>query len=499
MAKLKKLPSPISILVVVILIAAAATWLVPAGEYNKLSYADGSFSITGSNGSKTLPGNQHTLDSLGIRIPFAKFKNNDIRKPVAVPGTYHQLPKNKQGFISIIEAPIKGIYDTIDIILFVLFIGGFMNVFQQTGAMERGIRNLSIRMKGREAWLIIVMTFLFAAGGSSFGMAEECMVFYPVMVPLFLAAGYDLLVPAAVIFGGANLGNISSFSNPFATIIASNAAGVNWTDGLFERIAVFAVLGAVYIFYIVRYAKKVQRDPTASLVYRFDGVVASPFAEIPSGSSVKLSRRDSGLLWLFLITFVVMITGVIAYEWWLPEMSALFLVSAVLVAVITRTNESAFIDQFIEGARSLLSVAFIIGVARGVGLTLENGHISDSILFYSVSLVGHMPPVLFIVILFFVYLVFTLFISSSSGMAVLTMPIFGSLAAVIGVPGREIVNAYLYGMGVMSFITPVGLILPSLALVNVSLKTWLKFIWPLMLIVSLICCLFLAGGVIFVK
>lgn len=448
------------------------------------------------DGAKALPATQHTLDSLGIRISLAKFKNGDIRKPVAVPGTYHRLPANKQGFINIVEAPIKGITETIDIILFVLFIGGFMQVFQATGAMERGIRNLSARMKGREAWLIIVMTFLFAAGGSSFGMAEECMVFYPVMVPLFLAAGYDLLVPAAVIFGGANLGNISSFSNPFGTIIASNAAGVNWTDGLFERIAVFAILGVVYIAYIVRYAKKVQRDPTASLVYRFDGPVTSPFAEIHSGAPVKLTKRDIGLLWLFLVTFVVMITGVIAYGWWLPEMSALFLVSAILVAIITQTNESLFIGQFIDGAKSLLSVAFIIGVARGVGLILDNGHISDSILFYSVGLVGHTPPVLFIVILFFVYIVFTLFISSSSGMAVLTMPIFGSLAVVIGVPGREIVNAYLYGMGIMGFITPVGLILPSLALVNVSFKTWLKFIWPLMLIISLLCCLFLVTGVL---
>jgi uncharacterized ion transporter superfamily protein YfcC len=233
MAKLKKLPSPITILVIVILIAAAATWLLPAGEYNKLSYTDpGGFSMTTPTGAKALPFTQHTLDSLHIRIPLSKFKNGDIRKPVAIPGNYRRLKSNHQGAISIIEAPIKGIYDTIDIILFVLFIGGFMNVFQQTGAMEHGIRNLSHQMKGREAWLIIIMSFLCSFAGASFGMAEECLVFYPVLVPLFLAAGYDLLVPLAVIFGAAGLGNIASFSNPFATIIASNAAGINWADGL---------------------------------------------------------------------------------------------------------------------------------------------------------------------------------------------------------------------------------------------------------------------------
>ena len=500
MTKLKNIQSPITILVIVILIAAAATWLLPAGEYNKLSYAEpGIFSISTNNGgAKTLPFTQHTLDSLHLRIPIAKFKNGDIRKAVAVPGSYHQLKSNKQGPINIIQAPIKGIYDTIDIILFVLFIGGFMNVFQQTGAMEQGIKNLSYRMKGKEAWLIIIMSFLFSFGGASFGMAEEGLVFFPVMVPLFLAAGYDLLVPLAVIFGGTSLGNVASFSNPFATIIASNAAGINWADGLYERVAVFAAVTIVFIWYVVRYAQKVQKDPTASLVYRFDGAVVSPYPNIHGAQSapVPLGKKNGGLLLLFLITFLTMITGVVFYDWWLPEMSALFLVSAILVAVITRVNEQVFIEQFIEGARSLLSVAFIIGVARGVTLILNNGLISDSILYYSAGLVGHMPPVLFIVILFVLYNVFTRFISSSSGMAVLTMPIFGSMAVVVGVPGREIVNAYLFGMGLMGFITPTGLVLPSLALVNVSYKTWLKFIWPFLVMLFVICSLFLIGGVL---
>lgn len=496
MAKLKKLPSPITILVFVILIAAAATWLVPAGEYDKLSYNDGGFSVATTTGAKPLPFTQHTLDSLHIRITLDKFKNGDVRKPVAIPGSYHQLKNNGQDGVNVIESPIKGIYDTIDIILFVLFIGGFMHVFQQTGAMEKGIRNLSYRMKGREAWLIIIMGFLFSFGGASFGMAEEGLVFYPIMTPLFLAAGYDLLVPLAVILGGTSLGNIASFSNPFATIIASNAAGVNWADGLTERIAVFVAITIAFIWYVVRYAQKVQKDPTKSLVFRIDGAVSSPYAHVHTGEPVALSKRSGGLLILFLVTFLVMIYGVVFKEWWLPEMSGLFLVSAILIAVITRTNEGEFINQFIEGARSLLSVAFIIGVARGVTLILNDGRISDSILYYSAGLVGNMPPVLFIIILFLLYNVFTLFISSSSGMAVLTMPIFGSLAVVVGVPGREIVNAYLFGMGIMSFITPTGLALPSLALVNISYKTWLRFAWPLLLMISGICCLFLIGGVI---
>src|SRR6185437_1466177 len=229
--------------------------------------------------------------SLHILIKADKFKNGDIRKPVSVPGTYHRLPENHQGIINIIEAPIKGIYDTIDIILFILFIGGFMNIFYQTGAMEKGLIFLSYKMKGREKWLIITLTFLFSFGGSSYGMAEEAMVFYPVMVPLFLAAGYDLLIPVAVIFGGTQLGTLSSFSNPFSTIIASQVAGVNWSDGLTGRILLFVISTAITILYITRYAKKIKANPSLSLVYRVDGPVKSPFA-MPDDATALQTKID---------------------------------------------------------------------------------------------------------------------------------------------------------------------------------------------------------------
>lgn len=176
-------------------------------------------------------------------------------------------------------------------------------------------------------------------------------------------------------------------------------------------------------------------------------------------------------------------------------MSALFLGVSILIAIITRTNESKFVEQFIKGAESLLGVAFIIGVARGVTIVLNNGHISDSILFYSAKLVSGMPPAMFIIVLLILFIVFTLFIPSSSGMAVLTMPIIGGLAVIVNVPGREIVNAYLFGMGIMYFLTPTGLILPSLALVNVSLKAWFKFIYPLLILLFIVCAIFLIIGI----
>jgi len=256
MAKKRTLFSPITILMIVIIIAAIATWAVPAGRYDTLSYSENSFIINTDSSKVSRAFTKHTLDSLQIRITTEKFESGAIRKPVAIPGTFHRLKKNSQGLIEVLQAPLKGIMDSIDIILFILIIGGFMNVFHETGAMVKGLTALSYNMKGREAWLIIILTFLFSFAGSSYGMAEEALVFYPVMIPLFLAAGYDLLVPLAVIFAGTQIGYLSSFANPFSTIIASNAAGVNWSDGLAERIVMLIISTTIVIWYLVRYAKK---------------------------------------------------------------------------------------------------------------------------------------------------------------------------------------------------------------------------------------------------
>ena len=497
MANKRTLPGPIAILMIVIIIAAVCTWLLPAGEYNKLSVSGQSFTLVSEGGETNLPLTQKTLDSLGINITLQKFVDGDIRKPVSVPGTFTKQKRNGQGFISVLQAPIKGIYDSIDIILFVLIIGGFMYVFNETGAMVKGITWLSYTMKGREKWLIIILTTLLSFFAASYGMAEEALVFYPILVPLFLAAGFDLLVPLAIIFGGTMVGGIPAFSNPFSTIIASNAAGINWLDGFYQRIILWVIITGLLIWYIVRYAAKIKKDPSASLVLKFDGNV-KPSYDINVNTVTTapvLELKTKLLLLIYIVTFLTMIGGVVFLKWWTLEMSALFLGSSILLAVVTRMNEKTFIREFIKGAESLLAVAFIIGVARGVTIVLNEGHISDSILFYAANLVQGIQPALFILLLLAFYFFFSLFIQSSSGMAVLTMPIIGALAIIVNIPGREIVNSYMYGICIMSFIAPTGLILPSLALVNVSYKTWLKFITPLLILLTIICAISLVIGI----
>lgn len=491
MASKRSFPAALSVVMIVIVLAAIATWLIPAGSYKRLSFEDGHFIVSGTSGSAQLAGTQKTLDTLGINIKLEKFQQGDIRKPVAIPNTYKPEEKNPQNLVNILEAPLKGIYDTIDIILFILIIGGFIAIFYESGALDKGIRYLALKMKGKESTLIILFTFLFALGGSGFGMAEETMAFYPLLVPVFLAAGYDLLMPVGVIFLGSNIGTMAAVTCPFSVIIASDAAGINWTAGTTGRILMFFICTGITIFYLLRYGKKVRKDPSQSLVLKYDGPIASLFPSVEAEPPQRMTQKDKLVLLLFAATFFMLVYGVVALDWWLLEMTALFFTSALLLAVILRMNEKVFIEKFIKGAQSLLAVAFIVGLARGVTIILNDGRISDSILFYSSHVVDGMSSGLFIVSLLVLFLLLTIFISSSSGMAVLTMPIIAPLGIVAGVGTEHIVDAYLFGMGIMNIITPTGLALPALTMVNVSYKTWIKFMTPLMIMLTVVSIIYL--------
>jgi uncharacterized ion transporter superfamily protein YfcC len=491
-----RFPSAYAVLILVIMLGAALTWVLPAGRYDLLRYdqAHSSFVVERATGEETLPGEQATLDQLGIQIQIEQLEKGNIRKPVSIPGTYRTVTPNPQGLIAILKAPVLGTYEAIDVILFVLVIGGFIGVFQKTGAFDTGLNALVVRLRGREAWLIIIVTILISLGGTTFGMAEETLAFYPLLVPVFLAAGYDAMVSVAVIFIGTCVGTMASTVNPFSIIIASNAAGISWTGGLPGRVIMWVLATGVSIAYILRYARKVQLDPKRSLA---PGRSHIPAAEPDALKSKReLTAKMRLLLAVFALTFAVMIFGVSRLDWWFPEMTALFFAAALLIGIIDRRGEKVFTETFLAGAQNLLGVGLVIGIARGATLILDKGEVSGTILYFLSGRVEHVPGVAFIVALFFVYVVLAIFIQSSSGMAVLTMPIMSALAGVAGVSREEIVNAYCYGIGLMGFIAPTGLVLPSLAMVNVRYDRWVRFIWPLMALLAVLSLLFLAADVL---
>ena len=478
-----KFPTAQSILLIIAAFAALATWFIPAGTYNTLTYnaSDSTFVEFDGERSQSYPATQATLDQLNVKIPVNSFTDGGIYKPIGIPGTYKKVEARPQGFFAFIQAPIKGVIATSDIIFLVLVIGGLIGVMSAIGAFDAGIAWLSNVLKGKEYILIIVTTALISIGGTTFGLGEETIAFYPILIPVFLAARYDAMVGIASIFMGSSIGVMCSTINPFATIIASDSAGIQWTDGLTGRLIVYGICLVVGIIYILMYARKVQKDPSRSILIdqkaEFDQKYGTMNAIVP-----KLNSKLILILSVFALCFVVMIYGVSMLEWWFVEMSTVFLAGAILIGFIARINETDFINAFVKGAGDLLGVAFIIGIARGVSILMNDGLISDTLLFHASTITDGMNKVVFVNALFFIFNGLSFLISSSSGLAVLSMPIIAPLTDGMGLGREIIVNAYQYGIGLFNFINPTGLILPSLAVVSVGFNKWFKFIWPLLLI-----------------
>ncbi|MFC4269190.1 YfcC family protein [Polaribacter marinivivus] len=488
-----KFPTAQTVLLLIAVFVALLTWVVPSGEYDRLAYNkdDNTFIRSNHLGAINLEANQKTLDDLQVKIPIDKFTSGAIYKPISIPGTYKNIDAKPQGFKELVLAPLKGIIQVADIIILVLFIGGLVAIVNFTGAFEAGISKLSELLLGKEYILIIAVTSLIALGGTSFGFAEETIAFYPILIPIFLAAKYDAMVALACIFVGSQIGCMMSTINPFSTIIASNSAGINWTTGLYERIILFVVGLSTCIFYIIRYATRVKNNPKKSIIYDQKIEIEKLFSFKNISTKIEFNSKLKLVLTIFILCFVVMVYGVSNLDWWFLEMTGVFFVGAILIGFICKINEATFVDTFMKGAGDLLGVAFIIGLARGVTVLMENGLISDTLLFYASSFTDGMPKGLFINAMLFVYTGLTFFIPSSSGMAVLTMPIMSPLADTVSLGREHVVNAYLLGNGLFNFINPTALILASLAVVKVGYNKWLKFMIPLLIILTIISMLFL--------
>lgn len=486
MAILRRAPSVYALLFAILAVTAVATWLIPAGEHARLSYDKGAATFLLKDGDRETrhPATQATLDALGVRTPLANFVDGSASRPVPVPGSYRRVDPSPAGPLSILTAPVAGMVGAADIIFFVLVIGGFIALFNRSGAFDAGLAVLAKRFEGREYWLIAIVMVLMATGGATFGMGEETLAFYPLLAPVFLAAGYDRMVPIAVIYGGSQVGIIGSMTNPFSTIIASATAGAVWTDGIVLRSTVWLIAVALLFAWTIRYTRKVRRDPARSLAPP-ETVPEPATAELHAGPPPALTGRTRLLLVLFAATFAAMIFGVSRLGWWFAEMTALFLGAAMVIGALQPAGDR--IETFLKGARDLLGVGMIIGLARGITVMLEQSHVDATIIDAASTLLAGTPPSLFLIGAMLFFFGFGFFISSQSGMAVLTMPLLGPVAAAVGVGGSALVSAYLFGHSLMNLITPTGLLLPSLAMLGVGYGAWLKFIGPVIGAMMLVC------------
>ena len=456
-----RMPSAYTILISLILVVAVLTWVLPAGQYQYLG--DG--------------------------------------EPIT--GTYTQVARNGQGLLDVVRAPLSGFYEAIEIAVFILTVGGFLGVMGKTGAVDAGIASIVARLGNRGSVLIPSLMAIFALGGTTFGMAEETIAFYPLLIPVMVAAGYDTVTAVSVILLGAGAGVLGSTVNPFATGIASGFAGVSMGENIGLRLVILVLAVSISMGFVMLYGRRVHADPARSLVAAQREENLRHFSVDP-GAGAALSGKQRLALWLFALTFLVMIYGVIPFAdmgitwlptlgWWFPELSALFWVAAVVTGLLCRVGEADIVDGFVSGAADLLGVAFIIGISRGITVIMNSGMITDTILRWGEEALSGLGGVGFVLASFGIFVVLSFLIPSSSGLATLAMPIMAPLAEMTGVSRALVVTAYQSASGLVNLITPTSaVVMGALAIGKIGYGVWLRYIWKLLLALTALCLICLA-------
>jgi uncharacterized ion transporter superfamily protein YfcC len=479
-------PSAYTILFLLLIVVTILTWIIPAGRYEYA--ADGA----------PIPGTYHAVPQNPLRIVEGALLG-------PVDGMYGL--KDSDGFVSANNS--GSLYGAINVALFVLVIGGFLGLTMKTGAVDAGIGAAVRGLGTRGTWLIPILMVLFALGGTSYGMAEESLAFYMLVIAAIIALRFDAVTGVAVVMLGAGIGVLGSTVNPFATGIASGFAGIPLTEGIAYRLVILVLGVLLGIFFVMRYAKRVERDPSRSLVYPQKTENEQFFlARGGAQETPALTGQRKAILALFGLAFLVMIYSVIPWAdlgitavptlgWWFPQLTALFLLFAIAIGVAGRMGEQELTAGFVDGARDLLGVALVVGLARGISVVMNNGLITDTVLDWAAHLVAGLPPVLFINAVWLIYLPLSFLIPSSSGLATVSMPVMAPLADFAGVPKHLVVTAYQSANGLVNLFTPTfAVVAGGLAIGRVKFDVWWRFVLPLLLLLALLCVVVLSIGAV---
>jgi uncharacterized ion transporter superfamily protein YfcC len=527
-----KFPTAFTVLFAVLLLVWIASFFVPAGTY-KTDPATGS----------PVPGSYHKLPSCDA--PAATAPALDVDSPAesgvapadaeSAPGA--TLTAGEAGqpcvdtafsfrFKQLWDSPPNGLYGvesakgfvgpweegflygSAAIFFFVLAVGAFITVTMKTGAIQTGIGRLALRFRASGPLLIAILMCVFALGGTSYGMWEETLGFFVLLVPLSLALGYDRMTAAAIIFLGAGSGVIASTVNPFATGVASDAAGITIGDGIGLRIAMWLVLVSMAIAFVIWYARRVKAHPERSVV----GISPSDAADAEKliTDVPALDGRQKLVLVLFIGTFLLMIYGFIPWndlwqegfgknfplptfaDFYFPEAATLFLVMAVVIGLIARLGEEGTVTTIVAGAADFLGAGLIIVVARGITVVMKNAYMTDTVLHWMENAVSGRSQGAFGLLAFIVNLPIAFLVPSSSGHAALVMPILAPLADFAGVSRAVTVTAFQSASGLVNLVTPTSaVIMGGLALSKVGYNQYIKFVWPFAVAVFVICSAFI--------
>ena len=498
-------PLAYTVLIIIQFLVFFLTYLVQKGKYDRIEYSKGYFIIHSyGEDDRKINATKSILEEYKIKIPFENFEKGYITEPISIPGTYKKIDQEKANISYVLIYLINGLIESGNLSFFIMILGGVTSILTEMNALNSGMKALSRITKGKEFLLLCLVFLVISIGGTTFGMSEEIFGFYPILMPIFLESGLDGILSTACLFMGSCIGIMFSTVNAFSVVLASYSAGISFTDHIVFRVITLVIGDILTILYFYLYYRKIKLDEKKSVVYEIKDKLESKFL-IKKQKQVNNEGENENLiesqenkdkkneeeftliqkiaLLIFIVGFIIMVFGVIAFNWWFEQMSALLVLVAIILMFLSRLGEEKAIKAFLTGVGDFCGIALIMGMARGINITLDKESISDTILNSLSNLLDGLPKVVFAVIMLFVFIIVGIFIQSTVGLAVLSMPVIAPLADQVNCPRDVVVNAYMYGQAFISLIAPTGYILIILQMVGVQFNYWLKFIWPFMVII----------------
>ena len=492
--KPRRFPTAFTVLAAVLLFVWVLSFVIPSGSYE----------VDPETGGPK-PGTYEEVDiDKSIPHQFYKLWNAPTNGLYGIENEAGNISVDNLGFL----------YGSAQIFLFVLAIGAFISVAMKTGAIQTGIGRLALRFRHSPSVLIVVLMAVFALGGTTEGMWEETLGFFALLVPLALALGYDRMTGAAIVFLGAGSGVLASTVNPFATGVASDAAGIGVGDGIGLRVVMWFVIVGAAIAYVLRYAHRVRADPSRS-VLGAEGMTGAglKMADEAAGEVEPLTGRQKLVLVLFFFAFAAMIYGFVPWgdiwdtvfgagfplptfdSFYFAQATVLFIVMAVVIGLVARLGEEGTVTTIISGASDFLGAALIIVLARAVTVVMKNAQITDTILHWTEDAVTGTSSGAFAGLLLLVNLPIAFLVPSSSGHAALVMPVLAPLADFAEVPRSIAVTGYQSASGLVNLITPTSaVIMGGLALSRIGYDKYLRFALPFFAIALVISLMFVVIG-----
>lgn len=438
------MPDAFVIIFSIVVLAAIATYFIPAGEYER-EEVDGITKV--------------------------------------IPDSFTSIESNPTGLLDLFKAIQLGMIESASIIFLIFIVGGIIKVIESTGAIDSGINSLIIKTKGRYMLLIGSVAGIFGVLASLGLAANAVIAFIPIGIALARNLKLDAIVGVATIYLGYYAGMVAGIFDPTILGLAQSIAELPLFSGITLRIFIFIAFITITITYTNRYAKKITLNPDKS--YMGD----EPFGEFDQeeASGVDPNQKFTGIQKLVLFIFVafigIFIYGSFTKGWGLNDLVGLFLIMGVVIAIVTRMSPNKFVATFIEGAKSLTYGALVVGLARAVIVVLENGNIMDTIV--NATLVPLESTSLFIgsQLLFIFNLLFNILVTSGTGQASIVMPIMVPIVDILGITRQTGTLAFMLGDGITNIITPTsGVLMAVLAVGGVKWTQWIRFVFPLMIL-----------------